>query len=131
MDQQAIRKSNILLLHRQYQDGGIGRDTETVDRQFMESIGLSADRTGSAGIAGLDADDDLARQIEQRLSLPPGWMDEMHVPYPGDQDSEHQVQRVQEMLEPATDAVREVVRQSEADASANQGDGPANVVASG
>lgn len=109
MDTSVIRKGNLMLLYQQDLDGidAIPRDTITL--QFVEKIGMTIEQFTELQSGLQEFDEALARSIEQRLSLPSGWLDQENAAYPGDEDTEHLVQHLQELHRSAPTVAREAV----------------------
>lgn len=98
-----------MLLYQQDLDSTDAVPRDTITRQFVEKIGMTAEQF-TKFMSGLqEFDETLARDIERRLSLPSGWLDQENTAYPGDEDTEHLIQHLQELYRSAPTVAREAV----------------------
>lgn len=109
MDTSIIRKGNLMLLYQQDLDGTDAISRDTITNKFAEKIGMTTEQFIELQSGLKKFDENSARDIEQRLSLPTGWLDQENAAYPGDQDTEHLVQHLQELYRCAPTVAREAV----------------------
>jgi hypothetical protein len=113
MDISLIRKGNLLLLLQQEQNGPDSIYHDSIKECFAERAGVTPEQLIGLGSGSQEFSDDLAREIEQRMSLPSGWLDQDNAAYPGDQDSDHRHQRMNDLYRAAPPAVREALRETQ------------------
>lgn len=110
MDIHLIRKANLMLLLQQEENGPDSIYHDAVKERFAERAGVRPEQLIGIESGSQEFTDDVARQIERRLSLPSGWLDADNTAYPGDQDSDHRHQRMNDLYRAAPPAVQEALK---------------------